>query len=128
MVICVIIYKLENRHSIVFLFDLKLVCVNKIKIFLIILFGFLLIQGCSIGIFRKAIVKKPCYGQFILVGNKVYKVCNIECLEGFGDSQKISVTYKHLNECGGSSNISKECRAMQEFDGWVEINSIKSLN
>ncbi len=85
----------------------------------------LILAACKKEINKHAEVVTDCTGTYLRFDENDYKVCNSEKVSHFQDGQRVTATFKKIDECNGSGNFVVSCEMSHKFEYWIEVINIK---
>ena len=97
----------------------------KKTFFLFVTLGLIGLFSCEreVGVTSEVII--DCTGSYLRLGEKDYKVCNIEKLKGFDHNSAVTATFKTIEDCEGPGNPYRVCDMYHPFESWVKVLRIQ---
>jgi hypothetical protein len=84
----------------------------------------LTISACEKKRCESATVQSDCTGYYIRLDGKDYKVSNRDVVSPFNDGDKVTVSFKKLDNYKGDPN-EVTCMLYHEFEYWIVVDKIK---
>ena len=79
--------------------------------------------SCSKVSNKNMTVIKDCTGSYLRFNGKDYHICNLESVLDFESGTEVKATFKKLDNCPDSDEVT--CEMLHNNEGWINVTKIE---